>query len=104
MVGSGTGKARAGGRGAADSPTGEIRSGNDQGDGLLPRHRELFAAFYGADAGRASADAAGLFSARLSDVHRRVAPDRAAVARDACRRPFAQGNAGGVWVPPAFGA
>ena len=65
---------------AAHPSAHHVRSGNDQGDGLLPWHRELFAPFYRTPAGRTSADAARLFPARLPDVHRRVAPDGAAVA------------------------
>ena len=45
MVGSGTGKAGQADRGAAPAPAHHVRSGDDQGDRLLPRHRELFAAF-----------------------------------------------------------
>ncbi len=99
-----TGEAGAAGGGAAHSSADDVRSGNDQGHGLLPRDRKLFAALYGTAAGRASADAAGLFSARLSDVHRRVAWDGAAVARHVCGRPIAQGNAGRVRIPHAVGA
>ncbi len=60
--------------------------------------------FTGRLPGRTAADIAGLFSARLPDVHRRIAPDGAAAARHVSRRPLAQGNAGGIWLPPALGA
>ena len=68
LVGSRTGEA---GRSSSRSAfiSGHVRSGNDQGHGLLPWHRKLFAALYRAVAGRTSAHAAGLFSPRLSDVH-----------------------------------
>ena len=104
VVGSRTGKAGTAGRVAAHSSAHHVRSGNDQGDGLLPWHRELFAAFHRTAAGRASADAAGLFSARFPDVHRRIAPDGAAVARHVRGRPLAQRSAGRVRIPHAVGA
>ena len=100
----GVGVAGAPGRVAAHSSAHHVRSGNDQGHGLLPWHRELFAALYRAAAGRTSANSAGLFSARLPDVHRRIAPDGAATARHVCRRPLAQRSAGGVRIPHAIGA
>ena len=92
VVGGGTGEAGPPGRGAAPAPAHHVRPGDDQGDGLLPRHRELLAPFLRTPAGRAAADAARLFPARLPDVHRRVAPDRAAAARHVSRRPLAQGD------------
>ena len=48
----------------------DVRSGDDEADRLLPRHRELFAAFFGTPARGGSTDAAGLPAARCADVHR----------------------------------
>ena len=104
LVGSGAGKAGTAGGGAAGAPAHHVRPGDDQVHGLLPRHRELLAPLHRPAAGRAAAHAAGLLSARLPDVHRRIAPDGAAVARHVSRRPLAQGNAGGIRLPPALGA
>ena len=47
-------------RGAAAAPADDVRPRDDQGDRLLPRHRELLAAPDGPRAGRAAADAARL--------------------------------------------
>src|SRR5260370_688977 len=83
---------------AATSSARDVRPGNDQGDGLLPRHRELLTAFHGTHAGRASAYVTRLFSARFSAFHRRVASDRSATARHVSRRPVAQADAGRVRI------
>ena len=51
---------RQGARGAAPAPADDVRPRDDQGDRLLPRHRELRAAPDRPRAGRAAADAARL--------------------------------------------
>ena len=84
-----------------DTPAHALRPGDDQGDGLLPRHRELLAPLYRPSARRAAAHAARLRCARLSGVHRRVAPDGAATAWHVARRPLAQADADRVRIPPA---
>src|SRR5262249_32771285 len=102
MVGEGTGEAGANGRGTARASADHVRPRDDQGHGLLPRYRELFAALYRPLAGRASADAARLFSARLRDVPRRVPSNRAPAAWHVSRRPVAEVYAGGIWLPLAL--
>ncbi len=101
VVGGRTGKAGPHGRGAARASAHALRPGDDQGDGLLPRHRELLAPLHRTPAGRAAADAARLRAARLPAVHRRVAPDRSAAARHVARRPLAQAEPDRVRLPPA---
>ncbi len=88
-------------RGAARTSAHALRSRDDQGDGLLPRHRELLAALHRPPAGRAAADAAGLRAARLPAVHRRIAPDGSASTRHVARRPLAQTEPDRVRLPPA---
>ena len=44
------------------------------------------------------------FPPRFPDVYRRIAPDRAAVARHVSRGPGAERKSGGVRIPPALGA
>ena len=82
-------------------PAHHVRSGDDEGDRLLPRHRELLAPFFRPPAGRSAAHPARLSAARFADVHRRKPPDRSAAARHVSRRPLAQGGAGGARIPPA---
>ena len=101
LVGGGTGEAGPHRRGAARASAHALRPRDDQGDGLLPRHRELLAPLHRPPAGRAAADAAGLRAARLSAVHRRVAPDGSAAARHVAWRPLAQAEADRVRIPPA---
>ena len=52
-------------RGAAPAPAHHVRSRNDEGDRLLPRDRELLAAFLRPAAGRSAADAARLPAAAI---------------------------------------
>ena len=101
VVGGRTGEAGPHRRGAAHPSAHALRPGDDQGDGLLPRHRELLAALHRPPAGRAAADAAGLRAARLPAVHRRVAPDGSAGARHVAWRPLAQTEPDRVRIPPA---
>ena len=51
-------------RGAAAVAAHHVRSRDDPADRILPRDRELFAAFFGTAAGAGAADAAGLSAAR----------------------------------------
>ena len=55
-------KGRQAGRGAAPAPAHHVRPGDDEGDRLLSRHRELFAAFFRKAPGRSAAHAARLSS------------------------------------------
>ena len=80
-----------------------VRPGDAAGGGRLPGHRKLLPPPDGAGARGAAGDAAGLLPAGLPDDHRRVAPDDPADRGDVPRRPLAQGDAGGVRLPPAFG-
>ena len=93
-----------GARGAAAAPADDVRSRDDQGDRLLPRHRELLAPPDAAPGGAAAADAARLPAVGCADGRRREPPDGAAGARHVSRRPLAQGSAGRVRLPPAVGA
>ncbi len=87
--------------GAAAVAAHHVRSGNDQADRLLPRHRKLFAAFFGTPAGPGSAHAARLSAARRADVPRRKPSDRSAAAGHVSWRPFAQREPGEVRIPSA---
>src|SRR5262249_5465243 len=73
-------------------------------DGLLPRDRKLLAPSYRPLARPAAAHAARLLSARLPDVRRRKPRHSPAAWRDVPRRPLTQADAGGVRLPPPFGA
>ncbi len=95
---------REGARSAPAAPADDVRPGDDQGDWLLPRDRELLAAPDRARRGRAAADAAGLPAAGRPDDRGRKPPDRAADPRDVPRRPVAEGSARGLRVPAALGA
>ncbi len=74
-------KARQADRGAAPVAAHHVRSGDDPQHRLLPRHRELFAAFFGTPAGAGPADAAGLSAARCAAVPGRKPPDGSAACR-----------------------
>src|ERR1700722_2417619 len=102
-MGSEAGGRGAHGGGAARASADAIRSGNDQVDGLLPRDRELFAALFRTAAGRASADAAGLFSARLYFVCGREPRDDSAGAWDVVWGSEPQAEPGGLRVQVAVG-
>ena len=87
-------------RSAAAASAHHVRSRNDEGDRILPRHRELFAALFGTAAGRSAAHSARLSAARFHHVHRREPSDHPATARDVSRRPFAQSR---CWSRTASG-
>ena len=63
------GAAEQAGGSAARVAAHHVRSRNDERDRLLPRHRELFAAFLRASAGRSAAHAARLPAARRDDLY-----------------------------------
>ena len=99
-------EARRGGqapRGPAAAPAHHVRRRDDQGDRLLPRHRELLATPHGAAAGRTAADTARLPARRRGDVHRREPPDDPADSRHVHRRSIAQGGARRIRLPSAVG-
>ena len=87
-------------RGAAAASADDVRSGDDAGDRLLPRHRELRAAPDRTRAGRAAADAARLPAERCADHRRREPSDRAADSRHVSR---ATGRARKCSSPTASG-
>ncbi len=91
-------------RGPAAPPAHDVRPRDDQGAGLLQRHRELLEAPLGAGARRAAADAPGLLPGRLPARRRRVARDASAGAGDVLRRPLAQAGPGRLRLPPAVRA
>ena len=80
-----------------------VRSGDDRGDGLLRRHRELFALADRAQAGRAAADPVRISARRGAGVLRRK-PCHACrrSARMYQRRLSPQIHAGGIRLPPAL--
>jgi excinuclease ABC subunit B len=82
-------------------PADALRPGDDRRAGLLQRHRELLPPPLRPQAGRAAAHPHRLLPERLPAGHRRVAPDRPPGASHVGRRPGAQGDAGGVRLPPA---
>src|SRR4029077_19351486 len=71
---------------------------------LLPGHRELLAPPDRPRARRTAANAVRLPAGRRAAGRRRIARDRAAARRDVQGRPFAQGDAGRVRLPPALRA
>ena len=84
---------RQGARSAAPAPADHVRSRDDQGDRLLPRHRELLPAPHAAQRRPAAADAARLPAVGRAGGGRREPPDRAADSRHVSRRSLAQGSA-----------
>ena len=93
-----------GARGAAAASADDVRSRDDEGDRLLPRHRELLAPPQRPRAGGAAADAARLSAGRCAAGRRREPSDGAADSRHVCRRSIAQDDARGIRIPPAVGA
>ena len=89
-----------GARSAPAAPADDVRPRDDQGDRLLPRHRELRAAPDRAQPGRAAADAARLPAARRADRS-------STRATRPCRRCAAcitaTGRARKCWSPTASG-
>ena len=87
------------GRSAADQAAGGVRPGDDQGVGLLSRHRELLPLFRRTCRRDATLLPAGLFSAGLPDGDRREPRHAPPGARHVRRRPRPQGEPRGVRVP-----
>ncbi len=98
------GKAGQAARGAAPENAHHLRPRNDGGDGLLQRHRKLFAPHQRTPARLAPLHADRLFPERFSHHHRRVARRRAADRRHVRRRPLAQDGAGRARLPAALRA
>src|SRR5437764_8048288 len=101
MVAQGAGETGEADRSAAPVSAHHVRSRNDQGDRLLPWHRELLAAFLRPFAGRGAAYPARLSAARFDDVPRREPPDGPAAPRHVPWRSIAEGSAGRSRLPPA---
>ena len=91
-------------RSAAGLSAHHVRRGDDAGNRLLPRHRELLSPFLRAPARRSPADAARLPAARRATAGGREPPDHPPAPRHVSRRPLSQGEPGGLRVPPALGA
>ena len=87
---------------AAPRAAHRLRHGDDGGDGLVRRHRELLALPHRAQTGRAAADAVRIPARQRARVRRREPRDRAADRRHVPRRLPAQGDAGRVRLPPAL--
>ncbi len=88
--------------GAAARAAHRVRHGDDGGDRLLRRHRELLALPHGPPARRAAADAVRVPARQRAGVRRREPRHRAADRRHVPRRLPAQGDAGRVRLPPAL--
>ena len=79
-----------------------LRSGNDGGDRLLRRHRELFALSHRPQARRAAADAVRIRARQRAGVLRRKPRHRPAARRHVPRRLPPQGDARRIRLPPAL--
>ena len=79
-----------------------LRHGNDGGDGLLRRHRELFALSDRPQSRRAAADAVRISARQRPRLRRRKPRHRAADRRHVPRRLPAQGDARRIRLPPAL--
>ena len=88
--------------GAAARAAHRLRHGDDGGDRLLRRHRELFALPHRPQARRAAADAVRIPARQRARVRRREPRHRAADRRHVPRRLPAQGDARRVRLPPAL--
>ncbi len=78
-----------------------LRSGNDGSHRRLRRHRELFALSHRPQARRAAADAVRICARQRAGVRRRKPCHHSADRRHVPRRLPAQGDAGGIRLPPA---
>ena len=78
-----------------------FRHGDDRGDGLLRRHRELFALAHRPQARRAAADPVRISARRRAGVRRREPRHRAADRRHVSRRLSPQVDARRIRLPPA---
>ncbi len=79
-----------------------VRPGDDGGDRLLRRHRELLALPHRPPARRAAADPVRVPARQRAGVRRREPRHRAADRRHVPRRLPAQGDAGRIRLPPAL--
>ena len=89
-------------RGAAARAAHHVRHGDDGGDGLLRRHRELLALSHRPPARRAAADLVRIPARQRAGVRRREPRDGAADRRHVPRRLPAQGHARRIRLPPAL--
>ena len=89
-------------RSAAARAAHRVRHGDDGGDRLLRRHRELFALSDRPQARRAAADAVRVPARQRARLRRREPRDDPADRRHVPRRLPAQGDARGVRLPPAL--
>ena len=87
---------------AAAGAAHRLRHGDDGGDGLVRRHRELLALSHRPQAGRAAADAVRVPARQRARLRRREPRDGAADRRHVPRRLPAQGDARRVRLPPAL--
>src|SRR5262245_60704308 len=101
MVASATGTAGKAGGSTAPAPADDVRSGNDQRGWLLPRDRELLAAFFRTAPRRSAAHPARLSADRFAPAGGREPPVDSAGSRDVQRRSRAQGSTGGARIPHA---
>ena len=88
--------------GAAARAAHPLRPGDDGGDRLLRRHRELFALSHRPQARRAAADAVRIRARQRAGVRRREPRHRAADRRHVPRRLPPQGDARRIRLPPAL--
>ena len=79
-----------------------VRSGDDRGDRVLRRHRELFALSHRAEARRAAADLVRISARQRAGVRRREPCHGAADRRHVPRRLPAEIDARRIWLPPAL--
>ena len=87
--------------GAAARAAHALRPRNDGGDRQLRRHRELFALSHRPQGRRAAADAVRIRAGQRAGVRRREPRHHPAARRHVPRRLPAQGDAGGIRLPPA---
>ena len=90
-------------RGPADRGTHPLRPGDDEGAGLLPRHRELFPAPHGPGPGGGPPYPPGLPAPGVPGGHRRVPHHHPPARGDVPGRPVPEADPGGLWLPPALG-
>src|SRR5256885_6733148 len=104
MVGAEADRRRKTARSATSASAHDVRHGDAERDGFLPRGRELFAPSDRQETRRAAADTARLPAARYAGGDRRIAPDNSASARHVLWRSVTQEDSGGIRISPAFGA
>jgi len=92
------------GRSAAPAAAHLVRPRNDERGGVLRRHRELLALSVRPRRGRAAAVPVRLPAEGRLVGDRREPSDHSAAGRDVQGRSVAQGNLGGIRLPPALGS